>query len=85
MFKTLLAALLSRFSAVVTPKNVDAALATFNKLVDDLQLIADRNLRSAAEHALAAQESLAAEALAKAEADRANIVASKVKALTQGA
>jgi hypothetical protein len=85
MFKLLFAGLLSRLSAVATPNNVEAALASFNKLVDNLQAIADRNLRNAAEHALAAKESLAAEALAKAEADRAALVAGKVKALTQGA
>jgi hypothetical protein len=81
MFKNLFALLLARLNT----KTVDTALASFNKLVDDLQLIADKNLRSAAEHALAAKESMAAQALAEAEADRAKLVASKVKALTQGA
>lgn len=85
MFKELVERFIARFVSKVSAKTVEDALAAFNLYVDNLQAIADANLRKVGEHALAAKEAQAAEKLAQAEADRAKLVAGKIKDLIGGA
>jgi hypothetical protein len=77
MIKTIIATLLARFAAT----NVDATLASFNKTIDRLQIIAASHIKVAAEAAQAKAEAEAKELLSRAEADRANAVAAKIKEL----
>lgn len=84
MFKELKDRIIARFFSTVTSSTVEQALSAFNKYVDNLQAIADANLRKVGEHALAAKEAQAAEKLAQAEADRAKLVAGKIKDLIGG-
>lgn len=85
MFKELKERIIARFFSSVTSTTVEQVLSAFNKYVDNLQAVADANLRKVGEHALAAKEAQAAEKLAQAEADRAKLVAGKIKDLIGGA
>lgn len=74
MFKSIIASLIARILS--QPQTFEGAIAAFNKIIDNLQLVATK---AALEGSKALAERLdAAERLAKAQADHADAVAEAV-------
>lgn len=62
-------------------KTVDSVLAAFNKMIADLETVADEQDREAARQRQVVADAQAAAAAAEAEAQRASAAITKIKAL----